>query len=118
MVASLAEFNDPIGDRQMMLTLLRGLSGKFRHMVYILKMHRPFPTFAEDRTNLLLEELEIDARLPSPWPPLSRRRHVQWPPTHLHHHALGASTLRALLRLLVANATVIVVDAVDEAAPR
>ncbi|XP_012699143.1 uncharacterized protein LOC105913792 [Setaria italica] len=66
MAASLAEFGDPIGDRQLVLTLLRGLSGKFRHMVSILKMHRPFPTFAEARTHLLLEEMEIDARPPSP----------------------------------------------------
>jgi hypothetical protein len=50
----------------MVLTLLRGLSGKFRHMVSILKMHRLFPTFAEARTHLLQEEMEIDARPPSP----------------------------------------------------
>jgi hypothetical protein len=62
MAASLAEFGDPIGDRQMVLTLLRGLGSKFRHMVSILKMHRSFPTFAEARAHLLLEELEIDAR--------------------------------------------------------
>jgi hypothetical protein len=66
MAASLAKFGDPIGDRQMVLTLLRGLSGKFRHMVSILKMNRPFPTFAEARTHLLMEELEIDARPLSP----------------------------------------------------
>jgi hypothetical protein len=50
----------------MVLMLLRGLSGKFRHMVSILKMHRSFPTFAEARAHLLLEELEIDARPLSP----------------------------------------------------
>ncbi|XP_066341944.1 uncharacterized protein [Miscanthus floridulus] len=66
MVASLTEFSDPIGDRQMVLMLLRGLSGKFRHMVSILKMHRPFSMFVEAWTHLLLEELEIDARPPSP----------------------------------------------------
>ncbi|XP_066324327.1 uncharacterized protein [Miscanthus floridulus] len=66
MATSLAEFSDPISDRQLVLTLLRGLSGKFRHMVSILKMHRPFPTFAEARTHLLLEEMEIDAWPPSP----------------------------------------------------
>jgi hypothetical protein len=66
MAASLAKFGNPIGDRQMVLTLLRGLSGKFRHMVSILKMQRPFPTFAEARTHLLLEEFDVDARLPSP----------------------------------------------------
>ncbi|XP_066382667.1 uncharacterized protein [Miscanthus floridulus] len=68
MAASLAEFGDPIGDRQMVLTLLRGLSGKFHHMVSILKMHKPFPMFAEARTHLLLEEMEIDARPPSALP--------------------------------------------------
>ena len=62
MAASLAEFGDPIGDRQMVLTLLCGLSGKFCHMVSILKMHRPYPTFAEARTHLLLEEMEIAAQ--------------------------------------------------------
>lgn len=70
MAASLAEFGDPIGDRQMVLTLLRGLNGKFRHMVSILKMHRPFPSFADARTHLLLEEIDIDARPPSPPPAL------------------------------------------------
>ena len=70
MAASLAEFGDPIGDRQMVLTLLRGLNGKFRHMVSVLKMHRPFPSFADARTHLLLEEVDIDARPPSPPPAL------------------------------------------------
>jgi hypothetical protein len=50
----------------MVLTLLRGLNGQFRHMVSILKMHRPFPTFSEARTHLRLEEMEIEARPPSP----------------------------------------------------
>jgi hypothetical protein len=31
MATSLAEFGDPIGERQMVLTLLRGLSGKYHH---------------------------------------------------------------------------------------
>jgi hypothetical protein len=59
MAASLMEFGDPIGDRQLVLTLLRGLNAKFRHMVSNLKMQRPFPTFAEARTLLLLEEIDI-----------------------------------------------------------
>jgi hypothetical protein len=44
MAAFLKEFGDPIGDRQLVLTLLRGLNAKFRHMVSNLKMQRPFPT--------------------------------------------------------------------------
>jgi hypothetical protein len=70
MANSLAEFDDPIGDRQMVLTLLRGLNSQFRHMVSIFKMHRPFLTFSEARTHLRLEEMEIEARLPSPPSPL------------------------------------------------
>jgi hypothetical protein len=78
----------------MVLTLLRGLSGKFRHMVSILKMHRPFLSFAEARTHLLLEEMELDARPPSPpsallaatrpagpAPPTAPRTGQQAPPT-------------------------------------
>ncbi|XP_066396038.1 uncharacterized protein [Miscanthus floridulus] len=66
MATSLGEFGDPIGDWQMVLTLLRGLNGQYHHMVSILKMHRPFPTFQEARTHFLLEEIEQEARPPSP----------------------------------------------------
>ncbi|XP_066379923.1 uncharacterized protein [Miscanthus floridulus] len=65
MATSLTEFGDPISDWQLVLMLLHGLSGKFYHMVSILKMHRPFLTFAEAPTHLLLEEMEIDAQPPS-----------------------------------------------------
>jgi hypothetical protein len=60
MAASLKEFGDPIGDRQLVLTLLRGLNEKYRHMVSNLKMQRPFPTFPEARTLLLLEEIDVN----------------------------------------------------------
>ncbi|XP_072148579.1 uncharacterized protein [Setaria viridis] len=60
MAASLKEFGDPIGDRQLVLTLLRGVNGKYRHMVSNLKMRAPFPTFAEARTLLLLEEIDVN----------------------------------------------------------
>lgn len=60
MVATLSDFGDPIGDRTLVLTLLRGLNGKFRPMVSNLKMRQPFPTFEEARTLLLLEEIDID----------------------------------------------------------
>lgn len=66
MATSIGEFGDPIGDQQMVLTLLCGLNGQYRHMVSILKMHHPFPTFEEARTHLLLEEIEQEARPPSP----------------------------------------------------
>ncbi|XP_066384535.1 uncharacterized protein [Miscanthus floridulus] len=107
MAASLAEFGEPIGDRQMVLTLLHGLSGKFRHMVSILKMHRPFPTFAEARTHLLLEEMEIDARPPSPPSALvaaTPRPAAPGAPGALHLHARERLLQHALLHPPVANA--------------
>jgi hypothetical protein len=60
MAATLGDYGDPIGDRTLVLTLLRGLNGKFRPMVSNLKMRQPFPTFEEARTLLLLEEIDID----------------------------------------------------------
>jgi uncharacterized membrane protein YgcG len=59
MAASLSDFGDPIDDRQLVLTLLRGLNGKFKHMVSNLKMQWSFPTFVEARTSLLLEEIDV-----------------------------------------------------------
>ncbi|XP_066357843.1 uncharacterized protein [Miscanthus floridulus] len=60
MAATLRDYGDPIGDRTMVFTLLRGLNGKFRPMVSNLKIRQPFPTFEEARTLLLLEEIDID----------------------------------------------------------
>ena len=60
MAASLKEFGDPVGDRQLVLTLLRGLNGKFQHMVSNLRMQHPFPTFTEARTLLLLGEIDVN----------------------------------------------------------
>jgi hypothetical protein len=60
MAATLDDYGDPIRDRTLVLTLLRGLNGKFRPMVSNLNMRQPFPTFEEARTLLLLEEIDID----------------------------------------------------------
>jgi hypothetical protein len=60
MVASLREFGDPVGDHTLVLTLLRGLCGKFRPMVTNIKLRQPFPTFTEARTLLLLEEIDLN----------------------------------------------------------
>ncbi|XP_021311813.1 uncharacterized protein LOC110433637 [Sorghum bicolor] len=60
MAASLREFGDPVGDKTLVLTLLRGLSEKFRPMVTNIKLQQPFPSFSESRTLLLLEEIDIN----------------------------------------------------------
>ncbi|XP_066344476.1 uncharacterized protein [Miscanthus floridulus] len=58
MAPTLRDFGDPVGDRTLVLTLLRGLSGKFGPKVTNIKLRQPFPTFAEARTLLLLEEID------------------------------------------------------------
>ncbi|XP_066316391.1 uncharacterized protein [Miscanthus floridulus] len=60
MATSLAEFGDPIGDRQLVLTLFCGLNEKFCHMVSNMKMQWPFPTFDGARTLLLLKEIDLN----------------------------------------------------------
>ena len=117
MAASLAEFGDPIGDRQMVLMLLRSLSGKFCHMVSILKMHRPFPSFAEARTHLLLEEMELDARPPSPPSALLTATHPARPaPPTAPRTGQQAPPPRPLVLPPTASATAAAVAAVEGAA--
>jgi hypothetical protein len=60
MAATLNGFGDPIGDRTLVLTLLRGVSGSFCPIVTNIKSQKQFPTFAEARTMLLLEEIDLD----------------------------------------------------------
>ena len=100
MAATLSDFGDPIGDRTLVLTLLRGLNGKFRPMVSNLKMRQPFPTFEEARTLLLLEEIDIDdvaaseaagasdplaALVTAPRPPAGRSYAGQGQGSHVGH---------------------------------
>jgi len=69
MASALAEFGDPVGDRILVLTLLRGLNGKFKPMVSNLRLQRPFPMFDQARTHLLLEELDINDTTTDDVPP-------------------------------------------------
>lgn len=43
MAAALADFDDPISPRQLVLSLLRGLNEQYAHLVSPMKMQRPFP---------------------------------------------------------------------------
>lgn len=54
---ALGDLDNPISDRTLVLTLLRGLSDKFSVQVSMILLLRPFPTFPEARSILLLEEL-------------------------------------------------------------
>jgi hypothetical protein len=45
----------------LVLNILRGLSPRYGHLKAILKRQKPFPTFEQVRSDLLLEELESTA---------------------------------------------------------
>ena len=66
MADALAEFNNPITDRQLVLSFIRDLNIKYAHMVSFLKVRRPFPNFAEARSILQLEELDVQDRQNTP----------------------------------------------------
>ena len=59
MADSLGDLGEAVPDRALVLTVLRGLNGRLSHMASLLKRQRPFPTFAEVRNDLQLEEIEL-----------------------------------------------------------
>lgn len=80
-----------------MLTLLRGLSGKFHHIVSNLKMQCPFLTFEEACTMLLLEEIDInDAAIKAP--PVALLAFI-WRPTSTYTPLLVAAPVATTLAL-------------------
>lgn len=65
MADRLANLGEPVQDRSLVLCLLNGLNEKYDHLKTLLPMQRPFPTFIEARSQLLLEELTKSHRLSS-----------------------------------------------------
>jgi hypothetical protein len=61
MVDTLRTLGPPIIDECLVLNLLRGLSPRFDRVTPILTCMKPFPTFAETKNDLLLEELRLSA---------------------------------------------------------
>jgi hypothetical protein len=61
MADTLRTLEAPITDECLVLNLLRGLSPRFDRVTPILTRMKPFPTFAETKNDLLLEELRLSA---------------------------------------------------------
>jgi hypothetical protein len=59
MADSLRDLGEPVGDRTLVLNLLRGLSPRYGHLKALIKRTVPFPTFHDVRNELLLEELTM-----------------------------------------------------------
>ena len=61
MADTLRTIGSPITDECLVLNLLRGLSPRFDRVTPILTRLKPFPTFAEAKDDLLLEEPQTAA---------------------------------------------------------
>ena len=61
MADTLRTLGPPITDESLVLNLLRGLSPRFDRVTLILTRMKLFPTFAEVKNDLLLEELRLSA---------------------------------------------------------
>jgi hypothetical protein len=61
MTDTLYTLGAPITDESLVLNLLRSLSPRFDRVKCILTRMKPFPTFAETKNDLLLEELRLSA---------------------------------------------------------
>ncbi|XP_062192504.1 uncharacterized protein LOC133896000 [Phragmites australis] len=61
-LGTLGTLSEPVPDRTLILAVLRSLNKKFGYMAALLKRQRPFLTFLEVRSDLLLEELEMTSR--------------------------------------------------------
>jgi hypothetical protein len=61
MANTLRTLGAPITDECLVFNILRGLSPRFDRITPILTRMKPFPTFAETKNDLLLEELRLSA---------------------------------------------------------
>jgi hypothetical protein len=70
LVDSLRDLGEPVADRTLVLNLLRGLNPRYGHMKALIKRTVPFPTFHAVRNELVLEELTMTIKAPTPAPAL------------------------------------------------
>jgi len=59
MADALADLGEPLNDRTLVLNVLRGLNERFQFMAQLITRQKPFPPFADVRTDLRLAELNM-----------------------------------------------------------
>lgn len=62
MADALGDLGEPVQDRTLVLAVLRGLNERFAHLASLIRRAKPFPSFVEVRSDLLLEELTMQNR--------------------------------------------------------
>ncbi|XP_062227390.1 uncharacterized protein LOC133925492 [Phragmites australis] len=63
MADALGDLDELVQDRTLVLSVLRGLNDKFANMVALLKCRKPFPSFINVCSDLLLEKLTMASKL-------------------------------------------------------
>lgn len=76
---ALADVDQPVTDKSLVLNTLRGLNDKFAHLRPIFGAQRPFPSFLGVRTTLLLEEIHKNADTSCPTALLSSTTGIKGP---------------------------------------
>jgi hypothetical protein len=66
MADDLTALGEVITNRTLVLNIIRGLNERFSHIGTLLRRAKPFPTFLEEREDLILEELTMENRKDAP----------------------------------------------------
>jgi hypothetical protein len=66
MADQLADLGEPVRDRTLVLNVLRGLNDRFSYLGALIQRQRPFPTFAEVKSDLRLAEINMAAKPAQP----------------------------------------------------
>jgi hypothetical protein len=62
---SLRDVSQPVLDQTLVLTMIKGMNPKHKHLSALLPMMSPFPSFIQARSLLLLDEMNDDAGDPA-----------------------------------------------------
>jgi hypothetical protein len=66
MADQLADLGEPVRDRTLVLNVIRGLNERFSYLGALIQRQRPFPTFAEVKSDLRLAEINMIAKHAQP----------------------------------------------------
>jgi hypothetical protein len=56
---TLGDLGEPVPDRTLVMSILRGLNEEFQSVRNIIKRTKPFPSFVEVRSDLMVEEITM-----------------------------------------------------------
>lgn len=66
MVDALGTLGELVLDHTLVLNVFHGLNDRYSHMVVMMKRIRPFLSYSNVRTNLLIEEVTLASKISTP----------------------------------------------------